>query len=252
MFGATVAGPRWVRGAYTLWEVPVFTRAGSMLPLAPPATSATAMGGARRPPDVLLWEVWHSGAASGRGAAWEDGSGWVNATYASSGSAVRINVAADSAGPRRYRFDVKQAWPVVGAAACGGGTTLVSDEYDGRALAARVDVETDKGDACVDVNFAGPLSDAALLSSSYPGLRLRAHRLKQQLDDHYPQPTWKTMDLVLAVNTADRIAARPHTAPQEVSAFGRHVTAAVGTLASLPDLTPELRATAAAWMKAPY
>ena len=53
----------------TLWESPVWVRAGSMLPIAPKVESHNALGFASRPSVVAAtgWEVWLGGALTGVG-----------------------------------------------------------------------------------------------------------------------------------------------------------------------------------------
>jgi hypothetical protein len=92
-----------------LWEMPVFVKAGTMLALAPPATSDTAMGNAIRSASGLSsgfggapvpglaeihWEVYHGWQQQGAGSVFDDASGaWVNASYKMEGaSAMNISL----------------------------------------------------------------------------------------------------------------------------------------------------------------
>jgi hypothetical protein len=92
-----------------LWEMPVFVKAGTMLALAPPATSDTAMGNAIRSAPGLSsgfrgapavpglaevhWEVYHGWQQQGAGSVFDDASGaWVNASYKMEDAYTAMNI----------------------------------------------------------------------------------------------------------------------------------------------------------------
>jgi hypothetical protein len=98
-FKASATGTLITELRQTLWEVPVFVKAGTMLPLAAPATSDTAMGNAIRSTGgaggaggadgasasnpgstEVHWEIYHGWQQQGSGSVYEDGL-WTNASF---------------------------------------------------------------------------------------------------------------------------------------------------------------------------
>lgn len=254
--GRTLTGPLWLNLSYTLWEVPVFVKAGSIIPTAPPATSDTARGNAARLPATLLWEVWHGGRTSGQGRVYEEGQGTTYASYqlAADKMSLRFSVTSTMPTPthRGHQLLLKQTWAAVDVVACAGSdTTLVGKtRFSGADLELTVAFQSTSGDglACVEITFALPLDTPSLLATPYRGLRLRAHRFKAQLDHFYPTPTPKTMDIVVAAATGTRISAHPERVMAEVAQFFNSTARGVARLLAEEGLSKQLQQTALAWL----
>ena len=279
VMGRLLTGPKWLNARYTLWEVPIFVRSGTVLPMAPPATSDTARGNAAREPQTLVWEVWHGGQYNGTGLVHEDNGGTtvarynvVTSTAANSSSATTtLRFSVNATQGRLQQLELKQTWPAFKVAECSTGTVIHSQRYSGadlqqivtfsaasngggngniqgRTVIAGTGTGTAAAAACVELTFADHLDDLFLLNSSYRGRRLRAHRLKAQLDHFYPQPTFKTMDVVEAANTAVRISAHPASTRDELERFDDSAASAVIHLGTQTGLSPVLQATTKAWL----
>ena len=250
----TPAG-RFLNYSATLWEVPVFARSGTMLPLAPepgeslacvdPALTHPIIGGAAREPALLTWEVWPGTAASGSGGAWEESRGWTNVSYVLSADGMTLQlriVPSRPEIPRNHRFDLQNLPPPSGVAHCQSATNSpVSSSYDGRSAVISIHATAPSSieSLCLAVKFDAPLNSAAvtaLRAVPYKSLRQRLHVIKQRFDNLNPRPGTFLMPVVAATNTAARIdaladAPRPMAAwGAELGSFMAKVAAAVASI----------------------
>ena len=218
----------------TLWEMPVFARAGLMLPLAPPPgvgnfgfgngqEAQPALGGAAREPDLLTWEVYGVGAVvNGSGLVWEDFGGKTTASFTTvdGGKGVRLEFSAPvgPAGPakeaRRHRFELVNVPPASSVAACSAATAYDSaaTRYGGASLRLSLQASVQPGGArgCIQVEFAKSITDSEvqrLAQLPYQGIRSRLHVIKQQFDDFSSEPTALLMPIVALTNTGSVLSA---------------------------------------------
>jgi hypothetical protein len=214
----------------TLWEMPVFARSGTMIPvsLSPgvplgslnPALAQPPLGSAAREPAVLSWEVWSGSAPTGAGTVWEESRGGTNATYNldPAGTTLELRTTAERPGApaRRHRFELQNLPPPTSVMACSAATRIEGPAmYDGRVLAVNIDAtvaggsDAGAGAGCITVVFGASLRSAnitALRAVPYRTLRQRLHVIKKQVDD-LSRPGPFLMPMVEAINTAARIAA---------------------------------------------
>ncbi len=126
--------------------------------------------------------------------------------------------------------------------------TVVQASYDSATLTQTVTLSLTTGAGGVDLAFGHSVLDPALLASTYVGQRLRAHRVKSMVDDALRSPNPPSMDLVVAVNTAQRISAAPHSAPAELLAFPARLAAGAASLVADPSLSANITSVIAAWL----
>ena len=210
----------------TLFEVPVFAKGGTMLPLAPTAgdsigvgsdTSTQPMlGSAAREPELMTWEVFGVGATeTGSGHLWEDSRGSTNASFSLTDGGKTLELRITQPGDkRRHLFEIINVPPALSVATCSPSTEFDESlsSYDGATLTLNVHTTVHSGAAggCLRVNFESSLSSLAvqaLLAVPFQQTRQRLHVIKQQFDDLCSTPGTYLMPLVQATNTATRLSA---------------------------------------------
>jgi hypothetical protein len=225
-----------------VWEMPVFAKAGCMLPLGlQPGVSLdsfdtdlaqSAIGSAAREPSLLSWEVWAGSATSGQGHVWEESRGLTNVSFTLTDSTtltLRVRTQGDT--KRRHRFELQNLPPASSVHPCTSSTEYeeAMSTYDGRALALNVHITVHTGieGGCVAIKFAQPLNSGPVASAramQYRTLRSRMHKLKARFDDLVPRPGTFLMPIVAATNTADRLPSSVVIKAQEISTWAQQLT----------------------------
>jgi Domain of unknown function (DUF5110) len=227
--GARIKGPVSIQRQYTLDEIPVFVRAGAIIPMQP-----DMMYTGERPVDPLILTLFPGDNGSVR--VYEDeGNSLGYQRGECAWTPVRSQVGADATlrvmvGPREgafkgmcttrgYEIRCLLAWPP-SSVEC-NGTILpqggLGDStgwcYDGDRMA--VVVRLPRGDATQrrEVVLKGA---SASRMNAVPGAMNRLHRAMALLNNAWPKE-WSPEDLVLAVQTGNRISSQPSSAAEEVA-----------------------------------
>ncbi len=254
--------------SFTLFEVPVFAKGGTMLPLAPTAGEfigfgqenvvQPVIGSAAREPELLTWEVYGIGATKqGSGTVWEDSRGYTDASFSleNDGKTVELKLTAPG-DKRRHRLELINVPPASTVKTCSPSTEFDSSlsAYDGKTLTLNLHLTVHSGadGGCVQVSFDESLSSLPvqnLLQVPYQQTRQRLHVIKQQFDDLCSTPGTYLMPLVEATNTAARLSAdcqigtdSAHEAwVREMRGFAVTVNEALSSLMSWADECPKSR-----------
>ena len=164
----------------TLFETPVFVKAGSMIPLAlqpgvplgsfDPALAQPAIGSAQREPETMSWEVWVGSAQKGSGHAWEESRGDTNVTYALDPEGKVLTLRVHQLGAkRRHRFELQNLPPAESMSACTPTTEVepTQSSYDARALALNIHatVHTGAAGGCITLTFSDSLTSGSVVSA---------------------------------------------------------------------------------------
>lgn len=207
----------------TLFEIPVFAKAGAMIPMAlqpgvalgsfDPSLAQPAIGGAAREPVMMSWEVWVGSATTGQGHVWEESRGATNVSFALSNDAKSLTLRVHQLGTkRRHRFELQNLPPATSMTACTPSTEVEPNEssYDGRTLALNIHSTVHSGaeGGCILLTFSESLTSGAVVAARdipYRNIRQRLHVLKQRFDDLVSRPGPTLMPLVAATNTAERM-----------------------------------------------
>lgn len=161
----------------TLFETPVFAKAGSMIPLAlqpgvpldsfDPTLAQPAIGSAAREPQMMSWEVWMGSAQTGAGHVWEESRGQTNVSYSLGDGGKTLTLQVHQSGTkRRHRFELQNLPPAMTMTACSPSTEVdpKQSSYDGRALALNVHAAVHT-DGCVALTFSDSLTSGSVFSA---------------------------------------------------------------------------------------
>jgi len=246
--GTLLRGPEEVVRAYALDEVPVFARAGALLPMAPASVPAGTL------PDPLVVTVFPGAPGSAR--LYEDAGddrGYIRGVY----SVTRLEAAWEGAGctivvrgaegdypgmPQARALDVRLAgvWPPVsvevdgtpvtreGAGANGGAATWAyrADRLELRVRLPRADVRRER-----IVRIAFRTADRALLDG-VPGA-LRMIRQAVRALEHLWPDDWAPESLIGLMQTPRRIDLRPEDARPEIERLRRALPSEVARARAL-------------------
>lgn len=254
--------------SFTLFEVPIFAKGGTMLPLAPTAGEfigfgkenvvQPVIGGAAREPELLTWEIYGIGATTkGSGTVWEDSRGSTDASFSlqTDGKTLELKLTAPG-DKRRHRLELINVPPANTVKTCSPSTEFDSSlsAYDGKTLTLNLHLTVHSGadGGCVQVGFEESLSSLSvqtLLQVPYQQTRQRLHIIKQQFDDLCSTPGTFLMPLVEATNAAARLSADcqigtdgAHEAwVREMQGFPTTTNAALSSLLSWAEECPKSR-----------
>lgn len=286
--GQAFTGPQTVTLTFELDEIPVFVRAGAILPLRP--RDHDLEGGAQFQPPTLELHVF-PGAAAGAVDVYEDdgvsqdyqqsasGSSvthihyLANSTLADSDGGSRVTFIIDAAQgrftgqltQRAYEVHFLNSWPPTAVTVNGVALSAVPFDalpplvdawaYDGDTLSLVVYLVTPRPVASpvtVVYTTANALTDP-LLVSGYVGRLARALDVKALLDNQWGITTVYDedyFDLLNASEAGQRITAAPATAPAELAAFLGSYQAGIAEVKALSALSTAVMAQAVAFLNA--
>jgi len=230
---------------YALDEIPVFVRAGAIVPMQP-----DMMYTGERPVDPLILTVFPGGNGSVR--VYEDEGNslgyqrgecvWTPvSTQTGADATLRVTI-----GPREgafkgmcstrgYEVRCLLAWPPA-SVECNGTLILpggVGDStgwyYDGDRMA--VVVRVPRGDATQRRELVLKGVSTSRMSA-VPGAMNRLHRAMALLNNEWPKE-WSPEDLVLAVQTGNRISSKPSSAAGEVARMMQRTESTLKTLEAM-------------------
>ena len=228
--GALLSGPVIMDRQFALEETPVYLRAGSIIPMQPDMTYT-----GEKPVDPLILNVF-PGADGATGVYEDEGNslGYQRGEYAL--TAVKSHVARDGSivvliGPRggayagmaesrSYEIRCALTWPPASVECNGVMLPWLSAldstgwSYDGDHMTVVIHVPRTLKTQQVEVTLRASTLHVPSLNG-VPGVLSRLHRAMALLNNQWPKE-WSPEDLILAVQTGNRISLQPADAPQEV------------------------------------
>jgi alpha-glucosidase len=228
--GAFLNGPATLERTFALEETPVYLRAGSIIPMQP-----DMMYTGEKPVDPLILNVF-PGADGATGVYEDEGNslGYQQGEYAL--TAVKSHIAGDGSivvliGPRggayagmaesrAYEIRCALTWPPASVECNGvrlpwhsaGDSTGWS--YDGDHMTVVIHVPRTPKTQQVEVTLRASTLPVPSLTG-VPGTLSRLHRAMALLNNQWPKE-WSPEDLILAVQTGNRISLQPAEAAQEI------------------------------------
>jgi alpha-glucosidase len=251
-------GPLTLDRSYAIDQVPVFLKAGSIVPMQPPMLYT-----GERPVDPLILSIFPlADGQTSHYTVYEDsghaedyqrnvGTAWTDVTATQSGEELTVTVAPIRGGypgmspVRGYELRLPADWPSASVTANGASLQFTLDarqpgwRFEGNTLTTIVTV------APADVHQAttiavrrspGSLSSRNLLE----GFTGRMHRLREAYDTlsaDYPATPGVPDDLTISMQTGNRIGYHPQTARAEIEAFlGQYAAVVSATETALNDI----------------
>lgn len=231
--GKHLEGPAAVERRFALDEIPLYVRAGSIIPMQPKMRNTH-----EKPVDPLILTIFPGDSGSTRVYEDEGNSlGYQNDQFAWTGvrysrldeRSVRVEIL-PTAGKypgmmteRSYELRLTGFWPPE-AVTCNGKSIQFSNEekspgwrYDGDKLMAVISLPRFKASEKVEVTISFPLSlnEKSQLLDGFPGKLTRLRQVMVVLNGEWPGE-WSPDILVEAVQTGHRISLNPKTALEEL------------------------------------
>jgi len=264
--GLAFTGPAVVTRQFALDDIPVYVKAGAIVPLEAPEDRASLIGGSKELPSTLTFAVFASKAAThGETNVYEDDGNstnyqndgnfaWTKATYSLSGDAKQINVTvwSDTSSilpkQRKFRIVIHGVYPPTEVRI---NNNLHDWKYDGDKLALVVEsgaVPTASGVA-VTAKFANAL-DATLVSGLPLAFRRTAF-VKSLFDQQWAAVYQEDYQaVILSASTGQRLSFNASSAVAEISRFNTLYSTAINQVTTIPNLAPAVRAQALALLNA--
>lgn len=288
--GSVYTGPVLFRGDYRLSEMPVFARAGAVIPLN--VDDLPPIGQAQRLPYALKLLVHVGGTAGGNFSLYED-DGTTQAYLSGNASCTTsISWTADDTGTgislvvgpargarlvarRSYDIRLRGVYPAKTVRLSGRPLpyrppslmpslgrdphVLPADaawSYDGELLELRIqtDARPTIEPVQLSVTLQGPLTDRPLLESGFAGAVARMQAAKVLLDGQWGEDTVYQedyADLLHGAEAGARITYDPSSAVRVVSTLGATAVRAAAQVQALSALAPAVRAQALAYLQRP-
>eukprot|EP00730_Choanoeca_flexa_P000830 TRINITY_DN10355_c0_g1_i2.p1 TRINITY_DN10355_c0_g1~~TRINITY_DN10355_c0_g1_i2.p1 ORF type:complete len:932 (+),score=199.62 TRINITY_DN10355_c0_g1_i2:23-2797(+) len=232
---------------YTLWEIPVYARAGYVQALGPEVDQDNAWGYALNAPRSITWRFWLGDADAGSGFVTDQVFGRYSVEYTLSDDAttIQIDLKADQA--REAVFEFPQTYPIESVTCADADITLT---YDARTLTNTLVLASTVTTTTVTVKFQAPVNDKLLTSVPFAAIRKRAHVIKQTVDLALHNPSQVATRLYVLVNSAQRINANATaaTVEAELKDFKANVDNAMYLLTHSADIDQDLRTKLKAWL----
>ncbi len=253
--GKHLSGPAMVERSFSIRQVPVYLRAGAIVPMQPPMQYT-----GQKPVDPLILNVWP--LADGQSSSYtlyEDGSDSeaykrgvfaltpISATQYGDTLTVEITPARGNypgmPSSRGYELRLSGDWPPEAVLANGQALTFRSSDsntpgwaYDGNTLSTIILVASHPVTEAVHIEVRrapGSLSARTKLDG-FAGAVVRLHSAYDTLNQEWPF-AWSPDPLIEAWQTGDRIGYRPETAREELSHFSQRYSAAKASVQQLLD-----------------
>ena len=261
--------------ACTLDEMPVFGRAGRVVPLRVDSFVDDALGQAEVVPDALKLVVFAGGdaATSGGGQLYEDDGKttdylmtnkfvWTNFSYAATNSSLSLTIGAAEGNfdgfptARSYQIQFFGAWPAEDVNIGGKSVPYVPfaieyDEdswtYDGSTTSLLVNVVSKRPTNVALVVTVKPMFPhlTPLLGDGFPGIFGRLFAIKELLDDQWDSDRVYQEDyfsLLTATETGQRITDNYHTAHDELNGFAGMLASGIAEVKNLEKLNNATKA----------
>jgi len=278
--GLTLSGPSVVTRAYALTDIPVFVRAGSVIPMVE-FTDRPLTGGAKVIPSTLTFRVFACSGCQGSTSVYEDDGdteiylnstgnanyAWTTASYTTVENKITVTVqAADGSFPgfltqRNFRVKLQGVYGPSDVTVNGANvpfdstkTKIPSWSYDGNLLAVEVITApvSVKANTTVVVTTLGSLGDAGL-SNGIPLAVNRLAQVKTLLDNQWAavfQEDYKS--LIYGASAGQRMSNHPATSLVEVANFTSVFTTALQEVEALVGLGQTVKSQAVGLVSTAY
>ena len=265
--GKSFHGPATAERSYAIDQLPVFLKAGSIVPMQPPMLYT-----GERPVDPLILSI--SPLAKGqtsRYTVYEDsghaedyqqnvGTAWTDVTAHQDGDDLTVTVAPVRGGypgmqpTRGYQLRLLADWPPSSVTANGVSLAFTLDakqpgwRVEGNTLTTIVPVapaDVHQSTTIVIRRASGSLSIRNLLDG-FAGRMLRLREAYDTLAADYPATSAVPDEVTIAMQTGNRIGYHPETVQAEIAAFAGLYAAAVSATGNVHNSTKPLNANASA------
>ena len=250
--GTMLHGPAEVKRWYALDEIPVFLKAGAIIPMEP-AMSHTG----EKPVDPLILTIAPGDTGStdvyedeGNDTAYKRGMGsWLPVSHRAVDLVRETIVIGPVRGSypgmakqRSYRVDLLSAFPPERVVVNGNELHFKHDEsqigwsYDGDHTTVKILTPEFAVGKRVTVDVTGPRGEDHALINGLPGMIVRMKRVMPLVNSQWPKE-WSPDVLIHAAQTGDRMSIFPQTAIDEMKAFQGYKARILDSVAhmTLPD-----------------
>ena len=276
--GLVMKGPLVVNFTSTVYEIPVFGKVGSVIPLREDGyVIRSSLGSAQMIPDTLKLLVFSGGDAksNGGGMLYEDegnttdyqmeGHGvWTKFTYRVTHDSLSLDVSSVIEAfeyfpaKRSYQVQFLGAWPARNVTINGETILYVAFEksfsrymhdswtYDGHSLSLFVNIVSPRPtNTAIQIRVITMFDQSSPhLGSGYPRMIQRMNKAKRLLDDQWGSDRVYDEDyeaLIDGAETGERITYDYSTAFEEIDKFQDKVQTAIGQLKNLTHLHDDIR-----------
>ena len=225
--GALLRGPARLKRTFALGELPVYVRAGAILPMQPTMRHID-----ERPVNPLILEIYPG--ANGSANIYDDagtGLGYKSGEFTrtevryeqGSSGAETITISPIEGGfpgmlqRRAYEIRMVGHWPVQSVSVNGVAQSSSSIRYDGNRTTAILTTPEFSVHDRVEVILRSSGGPRELLDGA-PGKIARLTAAMQMLNAAWPKD-WSPESLILAAQTGDRMRLRPESSPRELQAL---------------------------------
>lgn len=243
--GRTLSGPRMIERNFSIDQIPVYIKAGAIVPMQPPMRYT-----GEKPVDPLIVNVYplQDGQSSSY-KLYEDASNseaykrgvcaWTNLEARQSGDTLTVDVdSVEGSYPgmltsRGYEIRLPGDWPPASVTANG---TKADWRYEGNTLTTVITVPSASVHAKMHIEIRrapGSLAQRAKLDG-FAGRITRLRAAYDALNSLWPF-TWSSQPLIDALQTGDRLQYHPETARAELARFPGVYSQAVADLQTLVD-----------------
>ena len=247
--GEHVRGPSVLQREFALDEIPVYAKAGSIIPMQPKMKNTH-----EKPVDPLILTIFPGSRGStrvyedqGNSLGYQHGEyAWTNVSFSvSEGTALKVTISAsegtypDMPSQRGYQLQLPGWWPPVEVSCNGSPIPFAKDDqpagwrYDGEKFMTIVTIPPFRIREKVEVvvRFSASLVSKSGLLDGARGLLARLHRIMPILNATWPKE-WSPEILVHAAQTVNRISIDPKSAADELEQLR----------ADLPKVVQEIQA----------
>jgi alpha-glucosidase (family GH31 glycosyl hydrolase) len=243
--GKTLSGPRTIERNFSIDQIPVYLKAGAIVPTQPPMRYT-----GEKPVDPLIINVYP--LQDGQSSAYklyEDSSqseaykrgicAWTNLEAHQSGDTLTVDVdPVDGSYPgmlteRGYEIRLPGDWPPASVTANG---TKTDWSYEGNTLTTVITVPRTSVQTKTRIEIhraAGSLAERTQLDG-FAGSITRLRAAYDALNSLWPF-TWSSQSLIKALQTGDRLQYHPGTAREELARFPTVYAHAIGDVQALVD-----------------
>jgi alpha-glucosidase (family GH31 glycosyl hydrolase) len=252
--GKHFTGPISIKRNFSIDQIPIYVRAGAILPMQPPMRSTGA-----KPVDPLILNIFPlSDAASSSYTVYDDAStseaykrgvcAWTKVNAKQTGDDLEIEIEPTRGSypgmllTRGYEIRLPADWPVESVSVNNHLLARAAWHYEGNTLTSVISVPRSSVRQPVHIRVhraAGSLARRTQLDG-FPGAMTRLRSAYDALNASYPA-NWAPDPLIDAMQTGDRIAYHPKNATQEIARFRQvynSTSALLLTLAQKPNREP--------------
>ncbi len=254
--GKHLQGPATLDRAYTLDQIPVFVKAGSIVPLQPPMLYT-----GQKPVDPLILQVFplQDGQTSTY-TLYEDnghaedyrqdvGTAWTDVSATQHGDETTVTIApvrdhaSGTASTRAYEVRLPADWPPSEVIANGTSLSFTLEpgrpgwRFEGNSLTTVIPVagtDVHKSTTIIIRRAPGSLAGRAKLDG-FAGLMRRTRAAYDQLSNDFPSTNAVPDAVTRLMQTGNRIGYHPETAREEISALPVQTSVAVAAAKALED-----------------